>query len=120
MLWVDCQARKDVMNFWDFDPVAGVGVEVGAERSNPIVWRVRFRDMLGGDIYRRLRANYFRLHYQFIMGNDLRAPYDYFMLVCGPVPVEDWARRSGDILKAFSADAAYAGFAPAMLPPSAE
>src|SRR6202040_2551869 len=35
--WVDCQARKDIMNFWDFDPVAGVGVEVGAARVNPII-----------------------------------------------------------------------------------
>jgi hypothetical protein len=25
------------------------------------------------------------LHCQFISGNDRRAPYDYFMLVCGPV-----------------------------------
>ena len=26
ILWVDCQSRVDVMNFWDFDPVAGIGV----------------------------------------------------------------------------------------------
>ena len=33
------------------------------------------------------------MHYQFIMANDMRAPYDYMMLVCGPVPVEQWARK---------------------------
>ena len=36
------------------------------------------------------------MHYQFIMANDMRAPYEYMMLVCGPVPVEQWARRGRD------------------------
>src|SRR5262249_43053061 len=40
--WIDCQSRKDVLNLWDFDPVAGIGVDVGAERCNPVVWQVRF------------------------------------------------------------------------------
>src|SRR5262249_15037075 len=52
--WVDCQARKDIMNFWDFDPVAGVGVEVPT-RANPIVWPVRLRDMLTDAAYDRVR-----------------------------------------------------------------
>src|SRR6202043_1593039 len=30
LTWIDCVSRKDVMNFWDFDPVAGIGVDVGA------------------------------------------------------------------------------------------
>jgi len=25
------------------------------------------------------------MHYQFIMANDMRAPYEYMMLMCGPV-----------------------------------
>ena len=43
----------------------------------------------------------------FIMANDMRAPYEYTMLVCGPVPVEQWARRGRDILAAFAPDATY-------------
>ncbi len=85
--WIDCQSRKDPMNFWDFDPVEGLGVHAGAERCNPQIWAVRFRDMLSAEFYRRIRANFFRLHYQFIMAGDRPAPYDYFMLVCGPEPV---------------------------------
>jgi hypothetical protein len=27
-----------------------------------------------------------RLHYQFLMANELRSTYDYFMMVCGPIP----------------------------------
>ena len=48
------------------------------------MWKVRFRDMLSPDFYRRIRFNFFRLHYQFIMANDQRAPYDYFMLAAVP------------------------------------
>jgi hypothetical protein len=42
------------------------------------------------------------------MANDKRAPYDYFMLVAGPVPVTDWARNPFDVLMAFDADATLA------------
>lgn len=105
--WVDAQARKDVMNFWDFDPVTGLGIDVGAERCNPLVWRIRLRDMLSADGYRRLRARYFRLHYQFIMANAVRAPYDFFMLVCGPLPALEWARRDGAPIAEFSSDGAH-------------
>jgi hypothetical protein len=107
--WVDCQARKDIMNFWDFDPVDGVGVEVGAARKNPIIWPVRLRDMLTDATYDRLRGNQFRMHYQYVMANDQRAPYDYFLLVCGPVPVTEWAAQPDAVLKSFGERAAYEG-----------
>lgn len=109
VLWVDCQARKDVMNFWDFDPVEGVGIDVGAERCNPTVWTVRLRDMLSDEVYQRLRFSYFRMHYQFVMGNDRRATYDYFLLACGPAPITSWASRPEETFHEFSADTAYAG-----------
>jgi hypothetical protein len=102
--WVDVQSRKDVLNFWDFDPVAGLGIALERERCNPIVWKVRFREMLSYDFYRRLRLNFFRLHYQFIMATDQRAPYDYFLLVAGPVPVVAWAKDPQGTLAAFAAD----------------
>ena len=106
--WVDCQARKDIMNFWDFDPVGGVGVEVSAEHKNPIIWPVRLRDMLTDAAYDRLRDSQFRMHYQYVMANDQRAPYDYFLLVCGPVPVTEWAAQPDAVLKSFGERAAYA------------
>ena len=104
--WIDAQSRKDVLNFWDFDPVAGIGLSAGSARCNPLMWRVRFRDMLSPDLYRRIRFNFFRLHYQFIMANDQRAPYDYFMLVCGPLPVATWAKDPLAALAAFGPDVA--------------
>ena len=65
---------------------AGIGIDAGAKRCNPLIWTVRLRDMLAPAFYSKLRWNLFRMHYQFIMANDMRAPYEYMMLVCGPVP----------------------------------
>jgi hypothetical protein len=105
--WVDAQSRKDVLNFWDFDPVEGIGIRMDGERHNPIVWSVRYRDMLSVEFYgTRLRYNFFRRHYQLIMANDRRAPYDYFMLVCGPIPVATWAKHADPLFRTFGPDVA--------------
>jgi hypothetical protein len=108
ILWLDCQSRKDCLNFWGFDPVAGLGVTVGRERCNPQIWQVRMRDSLSPQSYWRLRWNLFRIHYQFILANDNRAPYDYLMLCCGPVPVEEWAKCGRELVEAFLEDGSYA------------
>jgi hypothetical protein len=100
--WVDCQSRKDVLNFWNFDPIKGVGIEINETQPNPQLWRVRFRDMVSAKTYRRLRLNFLRLHYQFIMGGDRRAAYDYILLTCGPLSATDWAIDPAGTLKAFS------------------
>ena len=105
--WVDCQARKDIINFPGFDPVAGVGIHVGDERRNPIVWIVRFRELLAPGLYARLRWNFFRMHFQFIMANDRRGAYDYFMMTCGPAPILDWATNGLEVVGRFSETAAY-------------
>ncbi|MPZ54908.1 MAG: hypothetical protein GEU91_00130 [Rhizobiales bacterium] len=109
IVWIDCQSRKDVMNFWNFDPVEGVGVEAGPQRCNPLVWLVRFKDMVSPEFYRRLRRSFFRLHYQFIMSGDRRAAYDYVMLTCGPLPVAQWAKHPGETLALFAADGSLTG-----------
>jgi hypothetical protein len=38
----------------------------------------------------------------------MRAPYDYFMLVCGPVTPSEWATRQRELLGEFAEDASYA------------
>ena len=105
--WIECQSRKDALNFWDFDPVSGVGIQLGPERCNPLVWQVRFRDMLSPEFYRKLRWKLFRLHFQYIMANHMRAPYDYFMLIGGPVPTIEWAKRQREVIAEFSPDGKY-------------
>jgi hypothetical protein len=87
---IDCQSRKDVMNFWEFDPVAGLGVEVGPcalqsdglegalPRYAVVRVHVRIRWTSGGCTI---------IHH----GQRSRAVYD-FSCTCGPVPAATWAR----------------------------
>jgi hypothetical protein len=107
--WIDCQSRKDVMNFWEFDPVEGVGLKLGGRRRNPVVWPVKFKEMASPEYYRRFRLSLFRLHYHFLISGDRRAPFDYLMLVAGPLPIAEWARRHDQLVEAFAEDASFLG-----------
>jgi hypothetical protein len=82
IFWGDYQALVDPLNFYKSRPMAEMGLSTEDE---PTVRVVRLSQMLDDDMYQRMRLNFFRLHCQFISGNDRRALYDYFMLVCGPV-----------------------------------
>lgn len=91
--WVDCQSRKDVMNFFPFDPIAGHGIETGDARRNPLVTTIRLRDMIDPARYNLFRWQFFRVHFQFVMANDRPNAYDFFMIVCGPVSLKDRIMR---------------------------
>jgi hypothetical protein len=87
--WIDCQSRKDVMNFYPFDPIAGHGIDVGPDRRNPTIVPVRFREIIKPEHYNLFRWKFFRVHFQFVMANELPHAYDFFMIVCGPVPLTE-------------------------------
>jgi hypothetical protein len=87
--WIDCQSRKDVMNFYPFDPIAGHGIDVGVARRNPTIIPVRFREIIKPEHYNRFRWKFFRVHFQFVMANERPHAYDFFMIVCGPVPLKE-------------------------------
>jgi hypothetical protein len=53
---------------------------------------VRIKQMLEPEIYRRIRRNLFRVHCQFVSANDRRAPYDFYMFLCGPLAAEQQVR----------------------------
>jgi hypothetical protein len=87
--WIDCQARKDVMNFFKLDPIASHGIEVGGAKRNPTIVPVRFREIIRPDHYNLFRWQFFRVHFQFVMANERPHAYDFFMIVCGPVALRE-------------------------------
>jgi pimeloyl-ACP methyl ester carboxylesterase len=104
--WIDCQARKDVMNFFDFDPLTSHGIDIGDTRRNPLIVPIRFRDMIRPENYRRFRWQFFRVHFQFVMANEVRHAYEFFMIVCGPVPLRERMARPDAALAIASDDRA--------------
>jgi hypothetical protein len=99
--WVDYQARADWLSFFKTDPVAQSGLTA---TGRPVVRNARIREMVNPVAYSRLQRNLYRLHCQFVSGNDRRAPYDYFMLLCGPLPVDHQVRMPDGARSAISED----------------
>jgi hypothetical protein len=87
--WIDCQSRKDVMNFYRFDPIAGHGIDAGPSRRNPTIVTIRFREIIKPEHYNLFRWKFFRVHFQFVMANERPHAYDFFMIVCGPIPLTE-------------------------------
>lgn len=108
VLWIEYQSRKDVMNFYPFDPVAGHRLELGTERRNPTVVQVVFRHIVLPENYPSFQWRFFRVHFQFVMANQRPAAYDYFMIICGPFPLALRAAQPDAALAAVSADEAAA------------
>jgi pimeloyl-ACP methyl ester carboxylesterase len=104
--WIDCQARKDVMNFFHLDPITSHGIEVGALRRNPTIVAVRFREIIKPEHYYLFRWKFFRVHFQFVMANERPHAYDFFMIVCGPIPLTERMARPEAALAIATGDAA--------------
>jgi len=104
--WIDCQARKDVMNFFQLDPIASHGIDVGALRRNPTIVAVRFREIIKREHYYLFRWKFFRVHFQFVMANERPHAYDFFMIVCGPIPLTERMARPEAALAIATGDAA--------------
>jgi hypothetical protein len=82
IFWGDYQSRVDIMNFYNTNPMAEMSLTT---KHGPVVRFIEFSRALDRRVYRRIRFRFYRLHCQFISGNDKRDFYDYFMLVCGPI-----------------------------------
>ena len=84
--WAEYQARSDLISFYKFDPVKLARFYGDPRRGKPLMRRVWIQDMLTPRTYWRIRARFMRVHHQFVMANERRSTYDYFMMVCGPIP----------------------------------
>ena len=83
--WAEFHARADPISFYKFDPVTEQRVDDRYDRK-PIIRMVRIRGMLEPETYRRIRFRFMRVHHQFVMANERRNAYDFYMMGCGPVP----------------------------------
>jgi len=84
--WVDVQSGDDLLSFGPFDPIAGHDIALGAERRNPQVVAIRFRDLWGAGPIGLRRWRISKAHAQFLMANERHgAAYDYTLICCGPL-----------------------------------
>lgn len=98
--WSEWQALTDIINLYKSDPVKAMGLKPRPKNRVtgrfPRVVLVRIRDMLQPDAFRRVSKNFFRVHYQFIMGNTKRYAQDFYMACCGPHFLQQDRTDTGD------------------------
>jgi hypothetical protein len=109
LFWAEYQALTDVMNFYKTNPVSELGLTA---IDRPVVRVVKIRSMLDPISYRRIRRNFYRVHNQFISGNQRRTPYDYFMLVCGPLSAKQQVKLPDGAASVFDPSGALIGNEP--------
>jgi hypothetical protein len=101
IFWGDYQSRIDIMNFYNTNPMAEMSLTT---KYGPVVRFIEFSRALERRVYRRIRFRFYRLHCQFISGNDKRDFYDYFMLVCGPISAKSQTLASEGALSMIGED----------------
>jgi pimeloyl-ACP methyl ester carboxylesterase len=107
--WAEYHARSDAISFYKFDPVTLSRFHGDPRCGRPLLRKVRIQDMLTRRSYWRKRLRFMRLHYQFLMANELRSTYDFFMMVCGPIPfARSVLARTGPV-EFIAADGAFLG-----------
>jgi hypothetical protein len=100
--WAEYQARADAISFYRFDPLTLRRMTKGDQvDGRPVIRRVQIQDMVTPETFAKFRFHVLRLHYQFVMANNRRSTYDYFMMICGPVAVEKWTRSKLGLLDFF-------------------
>jgi hypothetical protein len=109
IFWGDYQALIDLLNFYKSRPMAEMGL---ATENEATVRVVRLSRMLDDEMYRRIRFNFFRLHCQFVSGNDRRTSYDYFMLTCGPISAKSQTLARDGALSMIAEDGGLIASAP--------
>ncbi|KMO38537.1 hypothetical protein [Methylobacterium aquaticum] len=89
LVWADYQAPQDWMNFPGFNPGRDLGMTPEGPVRNPLIRSTKFREIIVPEVYRRISFRPFRMHFQFLMANDLPGEYDFFALTLGPQALRD-------------------------------
>jgi hypothetical protein len=104
LYWAEFQAISDIVNFYKSNPVTDSGLPPA---EKPIVQIVRVKHMLRPESYNSIKRDFFRVHRQFVMGNEQRYFYDYYMICCGPIPLPLRVTFHDGAVKSFAPDGAF-------------
>ena len=104
--WAEYQARVDIISFYTCNPATLARTDEQLS-GQPVIRHVQIDQMLTPETYARHRRRYMRLHYQPVMANEKRAPYDYFMMACGPALFRSWTVSPTGLLDFVRADGSF-------------
>lgn len=86
LTWVDWTAPTDPLCYALVTPFDGCGIAL-PPRPGYRAASSRFDRMVDPDAYRRMRRDFFRIHFQYLHASDRPVANDYFSLTAGPRPL---------------------------------
>lgn len=82
IVWYDVSSPIDGACFVLTNPVTSAGIEL-AENKGPRVVSARFHTLFTAQTYQKLRKDWYRVHFQYLMASELVGDYDYFAIIGG-------------------------------------
>ncbi len=99
VLWFEVHCLTDIIHFYKTRVIAVCGYP---DLPQARLAFIRLRAMLTKERYRRIKWSFLRVHRQYVLGSDRRAPYDFTLLTAGPFPAMDFAFYSAENLPPLS------------------
>ena len=95
--WVDVSARADGLCFPQIDPLRVCGIaQPDPARPRPRLVSPRYHTMFDGRTYRKMKRDFYRTHFQYLMATEKPGQYDYFLITAGPRLLGDRFKTRGD------------------------
>jgi len=88
IFWFDVQCLTDAINFYRCQVVALAGHH---DAPQPPIVFIRLKHMLSPERYRRIKRDFLRVHRQYVLDADVRAPFDFTLMTAGPFPAASFA-----------------------------
>lgn len=82
IFWLDVQCLTDAIHFYKVPVVAVTGH--GKAPAAQMLF-IRVKQMLTPEHYKKIKLDFLRVHRQYVLGPDLRAPFDFTLLTAGPI-----------------------------------
>lgn len=91
IFWFDVQCLTDAINFYRCRVVALAGHD---DAPQPPIVYIRVKHLLSPERYRRVKRDFLRVHRQYVLDADVRAPFDFTLMTAGPFPAASFANAS--------------------------
>ena len=86
MPWMEYTAPADPLCYALVDPFTACGL-APVKRPGYRIKSARFDRMFDADKYRKIRRDFFKIHFQYLVATDHPVDNDYFSLTAGPRPL---------------------------------
>ena len=91
--WLEVHCLTDAVHFYKTKVVALCG---HADAPQARIAFMRVKQMLTPEHYRKIKGDLLRVHRQYVLGADRKAPFDFTAMTAGPLPAASFADYSQD------------------------